>query len=185
MGRKSISHLFIGKKSGGIKILEKIPKISNEREQVKCECLTCHKIFIASFHNVYRGHYKSCGCLQHALSNQSPKWKGEGEISKSVFYSYVRNAKKRKLKFAVSQNYIWNLFLQQDRKCALSGVKLTFPLHRKDYQATASLDRIDPMKGYVENNLQWITKEINYMKQSMNNMEFLTKIKLIHSYNNE
>jgi hypothetical protein len=40
-------------------------------------------------------------------------------------------------------------------------------------QATASLDRIDSSKGYIEGNLQWLHKRINIMKGNMSEKEFL------------
>lgn len=48
----------------------------------------------------------------------------------------------------------------------------------------ASLDRIDNSKGYVEGNLQWLCKRVNYMKHTMNNEYFLTWIKSIYEFKN-
>lgn len=184
MGRKSTVDRYIGKKFGGIIIKEKLD-IINGRLLVSCECLECKKIFKATFHNVYRGNYKSCGCLQHALNHKNPKWRGVGEISQSFMYSIQRGALNRNLKFNVSAEFLWNLFLKQNRKCAISGVKLRFQETRLDYDATASLDRINSSIGYEEGNLQWVHKDVNYMKQSMNNEDFINWISIIYKYNNE
>lgn len=35
-----------------------------------------------------------------------------------------------------------------------------------------SLDRIDSNKGYIENNIQWVVKEINFMKNNLTEKEF-------------
>ena len=152
---------------------------------VKCECLECKKIFSAQFHNVYKGTYKSCGCLQHAFNLKNPRWKGVGEISKSFIYSIKRGANSRNLIFNVTPEYLWKLFLNQHRNCAISGVHLRFQISKVDHNATASLDRINSSLGYIEGNLQWVHKDINYMKQSMNNKEFLGWINTIYKYNNE
>ena len=184
MGRKSIINEFIGKQTGGIIIKEKLNTI-NGRLFVRCECLTCKKMFDAKFHNVYKGNYKSCGCLRYALNYRSPRWRGVGEISQSFMSSIMRGAKGRNLEFNVSVEYLWDLFLKQDKKCAISGVNLRFQETRLDYDATASLDRIDATRGYVKGNLQWVHKDINYMKQSMNNKELLRWIDVIYKYNNE
>lgn len=45
---------------------------------------------------------------------------------------------------------------------------------------TASLDRIDSSKGYLENNVQWVHKDINWMKQDYSHEEFLQYCKLIY-----
>mgnify|MGYP007044016634 CR=1 FL=1 len=38
---------------------------------------------------------------------------------------------------------------------------------------TASLDRIDSSKGYIEGNVQWVHKDINWMKQDFNEEYFI------------
>lgn len=182
MGRKSIVHEFIGKQIGGISILGRSPSDGTDRLKVRCKCLTCEKEFTATFHNVYRGNYKSCGCLQHALGNRNPKWKGHGEISQAVFYALKRGAEQRNLSFDISIEYIWDLFLQQKRKCILSGQSLRFPLYRDDNTGTASLDRIDARIGYRPDNVQWVHKDINFMKQEMDNQEFIKMISLIYKH---
>jgi hypothetical protein len=67
----------------------------------------------------------------------------------------------------ITLEYIWDLLLEQNRKCALTGLPLTFA---KDYNKstldqTASLDRIDSSVGYIIGNVQWVHKEINKIKR--------------------
>lgn len=79
----------------------------------------------------------------------------------------------RNLEMTITIEYIWDLFLQQNRKCALSGVDLLLWKYAKDTNANASLDRIDNTKGYIINNIQWIHKTINKMKTDLKQQEFL------------
>ena len=44
---------------------------------------------------------------------------------------------------------------------------------------TASLDRIDSLKGYTEDNVQWVHKHINFMKGSLSENKFIEYCKLI------
>lgn len=44
---------------------------------------------------------------------------------------------------------------------------------------TASLDRIDSSKGYVEGNVQWVHKDVNYIKQDLEESYFKKLCKLI------
>ena len=44
---------------------------------------------------------------------------------------------------------------------------------RHSSETTASLDRIDSTKGYVENNVQWTLKKINIMKNVFSQKEFI------------
>ena len=85
--------------------------------------------------------------------------------------------------FEITIEYAWNLFLKQDRKCALSGEPLTMwgKIDGK-YQGTASLDRIDSSMGYVEGNVQWIEKKLQHMKRNMVDADFIKICKKVAAY---
>ena len=178
MGRKSTVKFYIGKKIGGVKILKSLD-VRNGRLFVECECLNCNRIFEAKFHNIYKGNYKSCGCKQFQKTFNNHKWKGVGEISGSYFRSLKRGSESRNLQFKITINEIWDLFLLQNRKCALSGMDLKFNSNRKTCDGNASLDRSDPSLGYIIENVQWVHKDINYAKQEMTNNEFIEMCKKI------
>ena len=182
MGRKSTFENYRGKTINGVKILENIG-IVNGRLKVSCKCIPCGKIFEEQFHNVYRGGRRSCGCLVGAKKSQSPRWKGFGEIGKSYFNSLERGAKSRGLDFEITLEFIWKLFLKQQRKCAISGETLKFSDTRLNPNGTASLDRKNPKFGYLKDNVQWVHQNINYMKQDMDDLQFIATIKQIYEHN--
>lgn len=149
----------------------------------KCLC-KCGTERIASVGDLRSKSVKvlSCGCYQinrlrdYNLSNKKEKsvsWTGVGEISGAYFCSLQANAKSKKREFAITKEYIWNLFLKQERKCALSGEELCFSSQQRLRDGTASLDRINSSIGYVEGNLQWIHKDINNMKQDYDEKYFI------------
>jgi hypothetical protein len=79
-------------------------------------------------------------------------------------------------------NMCWNLFLKQNRKCALSGIEIAFPKAwgaRSKTQITASLDRVDSNKGYIIGNVQWVHKQINTMKMDMSDAEFINLCRMV------
>lgn len=127
---------------------------------------------------------KSCGCKHYKLSIDHPGWKGYSEISGKCFYKIKKNAlsRGRFLDFEISIEYIWDLFLKQNRKCALSGVELQFQSKWDASDGTASLDRIDSSKGYTPDNVQWVDKDINYMKQEYNQDYFISCCKAVANY---
>ena len=43
----------------------------------------------------------------------------------------------------------------------------------------ASLDRIDNSKGYIKGNVQWVTKDINMCKRTLNNESFIVLCKKV------
>jgi hypothetical protein len=130
------------------------------------------------------GQIASCGCVKHASGPESRHFRGYGEISKSVWSDITRDysgdlgrarSKRRlTLRFDVTIEEAWNLFLKQNRKCALSGVEISFTFTRKRRSdRTASLDRIDSTGHYTINNVQWVHKTVNLMKQSLSSQDFI------------
>jgi hypothetical protein len=158
-----------------------------------CDCIKCGKkdceILICS---ILRGTTKSCGCLikdNHVLGANCPNWKGFGEIRGNHWSKIKHNAekitsfKKKKKEFDITIQYAWELFLKQNRRCALSGLLLDMGKH--DVRPTASLDRIDSSKGYIEGNVQWVHKDINLMKQSYSDEYFIKMCKQVSQYQEE
>ena len=64
------------------------------------------------------------------------------DIPVAWFNGKLRRAKQRDYEFTITIDYIWDIYIAQDKVCALSGVPICF----KD---SASLDRVDNSKGYV------------------------------------
>lgn len=108
-----------------------------------------------------------------------------GEIHQSYLCCLRLRAKNKNLEFDLDGNYLWDLFLSQDRKCALSGLDLCFPKawgKKSKTQITASLDRIDSRFGYVIGNVQWVHKTINTMKMNMSDKQFINICKKVANY---
>jgi hypothetical protein len=90
-----------------------------------------------------------------------------------AFFGVIRHgAKTRKIDFEITPEEIWELFVQTGRKCALTGLPLSFSTLSGGNDGTASLDRIDASRGYVMDNVQWVHKDINIMKMAKSNEEF-------------
>jgi len=104
-----------------------------------------------------------------------------GTLATSFFKHIKRHAEKRNLDFDITIEEIWNLFLKQNKKCALSNVELLMirDYKRKPNQHTASLDRIDSLKGYTLDNIQWVHKDINMLKNSYPQEKFINWCHLV------
>lgn len=147
---------------------------SNRQAYWNCEC-KCGGKKIASTTMLKKGIVKSCGCLNHKSGEANERYKGYKDISGGYIYQIKSSAKNRDLEFTVSLEYLWLLYENQNRKCAISGEPLVFTKNYrfyKDYQ-NASLDRIDSSKGYIEGNVQWVHKKVNLMKNSMTDKELI------------
>ena len=133
----------------------------------KVQC-SCGSISETTAYNLVYG--KTTGCpkcygKRHTGCNNS-NWKGFGNIPSTLWGRILNGAKYRNLQVEVDIEYLDNLWKQQDGKCALSGVDLSTEdiFDNPAWSDTASLDRIDSTKGYIEGNLQWVHPVVNIMK---------------------
>jgi hypothetical protein len=119
----------------------------------------------------------SCGCqkseLQSATMRKVLNRGGYAEIFASHWNSIKRHAKKRNLIFSITAEYAWNLFLKQNRKCALTGDPIAFSKDWRHWNGSASLDRINSSNGYIEGNVQWVHKYVNVIKWDFSVKEFV------------
>jgi hypothetical protein len=147
-----------------------------------CVC-SCGKELRTGINSLKRGNTKSCGCwkIEKTIQRNKNNRKGCGDLYGHHISNIKFNARLRNLEYNLTDEYLWNLFLQQERKCKLSGVELGFGSH--GFKTTASLDRIDPFKGYVEGNVQWVHKDINRMRLEKTVDEFLEICRKVVTYN--
>jgi hypothetical protein len=166
---------------GRLIVLERYIKENDEHTFWKCMC-ACEKKSIINVRaeHLKTGITKSCGCYSKDINS-----KGYQEINGSYWNSIKRNAKKRKIEFNIGIEYAWNLFLEQDRKCALTNLQLNFCKHNDLPEQTASLDRIDSNGSYTIGNVQWVHKVINLMKTSLSNNDFILMSALVFVNNQE
>lgn len=139
-----------------------------------CKC-TCGKEC-----NVAAGSLKKGGstqCKSCAAKSCAAKRLETLEEFRDRHMCYLKHsAKKRGHVFQLDKIYLYDLFLSQGRKCALSGMSIKLAKSDKEIRyglGTASLDRIDSDIGYVTGNVQWVHKDINRMKQRFNQQYFV------------
>lgn len=147
----------------------------------ECECGNTKDVMRTS---LIRGGTTSCGCY-----NQERIFGGYEEIGLTYWNNLVNGASRRGYVFDLDIVYGWNLYLEQNRKCAISGIHIRFASRydrmKNDIENLASLDRIDNSIGYVRGNVQWVHKEINRMRGSLSLEEFISFCSIIRKNNNE
>lgn len=105
---------------------------------------------------------------------------GYMDISGWYLSNIKQGADTRKLEFSVDIKYLWELFINQNKKCFYTGREIGFVSKIKDRGLqTASLDRINNNKGYVTDNLCWVHREINIFKSKNNHQHFIDLCKEI------
>lgn len=174
-----------GQRFGNLEVLRmEITEKSHGNEwRVICKCHLCgREDYEAKAAWVKDGkhssHTKSCGCNKKYFENQtgknSYKFKGHEEMGGVFLSNAKRRAKKKKLIFDLDIKFLWDLYINQNRKCALSGIDLVFPKSSNCTKSgNISLDRISSSLGYTKDNVQWVCKDVNLMKMYLDQKVFL------------
>lgn len=146
-----------GSKTGGIK------------QEVQCKC--GYRRFL-ELSPLKAG--RTISCKRCSIERMNKDFQ---EIPSSYMRQIKASAVRRRYRFEISFEMMWNLYIQQNKKCKLSGVSISFE------DKTASLDRIDSTKGYIEGNVQWLHKVVNQMKSNRTDQDFVEWCKLIFKNN--
>lgn len=135
-----------------------------------CRC-SCGKLNSVNASTLRRG--GSRGCLECGGKKQQKN--AAGDIPTTLWDRIKDNAQRRGHEVLVSAEDAWNKYVEQDGKCALSGAPIGFRDGRSKNGIvihTASLDRINSHVGYIVNNIQWVHKTVNLMKNDLDETEF-------------
>jgi hypothetical protein len=163
-----------GFKFGKFTVLGKEKSAKNRALQWKCQC-KCGSIRLMTSTHIKRHPPEKCSeCYR---STQHANWTGYGEISGTYWRNVQIAAKFRKIEFSITIESAWELFLKQNRKCALTGEPLIFARQIsgkvQPNMQTASLDRIDSEGAYFDDNIQWVHRDINKMKFDFPESKFI------------
>jgi len=112
--------------------------------------------------------------------------KSSEKICITFFKKIQSNSIKRGLSFDLDIDYLWDLFLKQNKKCALTKVDINIVNATISYNYhlnTASLDRIDSSKGYEKDNIRWVHKAINHIKSDIDDNDLIYLCHLITKTN--
>lgn len=106
--------------------------------------------------------------LKMRESIKNAKYPDIGNLHKKHWKNILSSADRRGIIVEVNQEYCWELYKKQQGLCALSGIPIT--LGEKN---TGSLDRINSLKNYTPDNIQWVHKSINKMKSNLKQEQFV------------
>ena len=174
-------------------LLSVVPVLEGKRRlyHVKCQCGAEQ---YRRLNHLITGRTKSCKkCASKltALTYGTPQ-RNEfiGSLGKTFFSTIKNGAVRRNIEFNVSQEFLWELLCKQGFKCALTNVDINLTTKIKasnpDYSSfTASVDRIDSSKGYTTDNVQWVHKDINRLKNNLPQNKFIELCSLVAVYANQ
>lgn len=134
-----------------------------------------------------------------AYKGYSTGHQGTGDFTKTQLLRIKNGCDKRGIiwdsQYMNTEN-LWNLMLEQEHKCKLSGlpinlskgksIPMTTDMANLDYSGwNASLDRIDSSKGYTIGNVQWVHRHVNIMKNQYDQDYFISLCEKITNQANQ
>lgn len=175
--KKRIDHT--GKVYNSWTVIEYIEKDKRSGDAIwKCRC-KCGFEKNLKINNLTNGASKQCvNCAQRITLYP-------GIIPEPMWNLIIRRANKRCGGLNITKQEAIDIFVQQEGKCALSGLPIRFAESGKDYLAnnqTASLDRIDSKKLYDKENVQWVHKTINLMKNILDQNIFINMCRSVSDH---
>ena len=144
----------------------------------KCQC-SCGNTSTLSSYELRSGKSTQCKQCGHKQAMQhNAMQRNAGNLTVSKYSRLKRIAETRKHVFLVEMQYLWHLYLSQNKQCAITGDYI------EDINK-ASLDRIDSSIRYVVGNVQWVTKQANLSKHVMTLKELYDFCKKVLDHANQ
>jgi hypothetical protein len=176
---------YVGEVFGLWTVIDPVVQPPLKTARIVCKCACGLQMAVLAY-KLLKGKTKGCRTCTAAGSANS-RWCGVGEIPGSYFSTVKSGALQRGITFDITIDDMWNQWLVQSGSCAYTGVSLILSnkSRNKTWKSqTASLDRIDSDIGYRIDNIQWIHKDINRMKNSFSSAQFLTYCHQVSNYAN-
>jgi len=147
----------------------------------KVKCIHCEDFFVQQGQHVVESKLGCKNCKGDQMSGtKSTHWKG-GKYIPGYFIAKIKSKnlerRSKTIEFDLSYEYLDELWISQQGKCAYTGEDLNFG--RSKVAGSASLDRIDSSLGYVKGNVQFVHKDVNIMKWDLSEDRFLEICKKI------
>lgn len=160
----------------------------------KCDCGNEHRCLGTS---LVRGDTTRCtDCVKKrwldqnytravSIGDLTSAWWSTRVVKRASGYnnSSFLKGKQKTYELTITMEEAWKLFEKQNKKCALSGLPLEFPKDRNPHGGTASLDRIDSNGNYTTDNVQWVHKDINRLKNTFDQNHFVALCKAVAEEN--
>ncbi len=141
----------------------------------------------------------SCGTTYNNNQNPKPKTSNAYNIANHAsnrrdeftgFREFITRINKRaksnsKFECKITLQDLKDVWDSQKGICPYTGLVLELPTTLKPFKnklAKASLDRIDSLKGYTKDNVQFMSPYINFMKSNLSQSEFVRLLQLIKEH---
>lgn len=136
-------------------------------------------------------------CVRGHQRAAYPMWRAEhGDAANAASRRDYLNSPRQVLRIAatnavrrapsddpVDGRFLYDLWIRQRGRCALSGIVMTWGSGRRMPMATSiSIDRIDRNRGYEKSNVRLLCNAINNFRGAMSDAELRTMLGAFHVY---
>ena len=157
----------------------------------KKECQNCHQVLSLTYYRKLKGAhnnkiYRSNICRSGKLDKDRLRISSSPEqFINNLIKGLKHNRTKRYFledkRFEITTEDLVESYYKQDGKCALSGKTMTYLKDGKGRKDTnISIDRIDPLKPYIKENIQLVCYRTNILKHNLGEEELMEWIELIY-----
>ncbi len=138
-------------------------------------CSHCGEVYRANAEHFYvrksGGLSSECrSCFRQRNSRNQKVRHHAGGVEYHLGYiarSAKLRARKNTIAYDIDRRHLAFLLQKQSGLCALSRIPLTFAKGLGHVSTNASIDRIDPNKGYTRGNIQLVACQVNAMKSNL------------------
>lgn len=99
---------------------------------------------------------------------------------KNLFVQLRNKREKQGLKWSLTPEDLYEIWDEQEGRCALTGILLTYDRINGGSDTNVSIDRIKPKGKYVKKNIQLVTKKVNLLKHTMEQNDLLAIVGKIY-----
>lgn len=159
--------------------------INGEKKCYKCKKIKKVEEFSKNRSN-FDGYQKCCKICFSNYSSVKSGYKKKSKLLKTDLSLYLRNktsfferkSKKKNIDFNLEKDYLFKLYNLQNGKCYYTGLDIfhNSGCHQHD---SISVERLDPNKGYIKDNVVLCLFSINSFKGMMNEVEFKEYLSII------
>lgn len=143
-----------------------------------CHC-ECGKEHIVTTSSLLHQSVKSCGCASRRGINDKIRAKEGSHLISHIYGSYKRRAKQGNFPLSITKERMIELMKLPCHYCGEKEVGSITKKYRNLEGQTLrynGLDRVDPTKGYTEENVVTCCKNCNWMKSDWSYDEFLSRV---------
>jgi predicted DNA-binding protein YlxM (UPF0122 family) len=172
---------------GNYEVYKKYKKYDDGNVVIKSfNCTICGDVDPLNFYPTHKSKCKKCnlkekkikyinGDLSGSLA-KNKEWRKENFIRLRVMNA-KHSAKRKNIEFTIDDEFIYQRLTEQEGKCAISGIVLTFNV---DDWHSMSIDRIDSSLGYTPDNILLVIRFLNIAKGNKSNDALVEEIKLCY-----